>query len=220
MNLPALVVFDLDGTLVDTRADIVASANAALVAVGLPPREGDLIASYVGNGSRILVSRALGPEHQDKLDVAVEAFFAHYGEHLLVHSRLYPGIAELLEELERRDVAMVVCTNKPGKFARPLLAGLEVARRFRFIHGWGDTKAQKPDPGGVFELCRLTGVEVAKAVLVGDSRIDVETGRNANMPTFAVTWGFGSEQELRDANATRLIRTASELQAALLPTKE
>ena len=207
-----LWLFDLDGTLVDSRQDIATAANAALRAVGLAERPIEVLSTFVGRGARRLIEQACGPGNERHVEAALKAYMAFYGEHVCVHSRLYPGIRELLD---RAPVPMGVVTNKPSALARPLLAALGVGDRFFAIDGQGDTPAQKPDPEGVLVLCRKKGVHPRDVRFVGDTRIDAETARNAEIPFVGVTWGFGTEAQMREVGGERFATTADELWALL-----
>jgi phosphoglycolate phosphatase len=208
-----LVIFDLDGTLVDSRLDIAAAANAARARVGLASLPVEKVAGFVGDGARNLVARTLGPEHHALFDAALEAFFAFYAEHLVDQTRPYPGIPELLAELPG---PLAVLTNKPGALARTLCDRLGLTERFARIRGDGDVPARKPDPAGALELCAQLGFEPGLARLVGDSKADAGAARAAAIPFCGVTWGFGSEGELREHGAMNLFADVPALRRALL----
>jgi phosphoglycolate phosphatase len=189
-----LVVFDLDGTLVDSRADIGKGLNAALQRVhpGTPPLTAEQVRSMIGEGALLLVTKALratgcdGPP-QDVLPVFLEC----YREHLLDETRLYPGVRETLEALDGRPLA--VLTNKPGDLSRAIVDGLGIARFFARVVGGGDGPAKKPDPEGLRRLVEEAGGGASRATMVGDSAIDVATGRAAAVRTVGVTYGFDPE---------------------------
>lgn len=210
----ALVVFDLDGTLVDSRPDLAASANAALRGLGLPERSLAEISSFVGEGARRLVERAVTPR-LELTDRALEAFLEHYSQHLLDRTRPYDEVPEVLAKLRS---PLAVATNKPGKLARRILDSLGLAERFLAVLG-GDEGPRKPDPALVDRLRGLVLAPREKTVLVGDSRVDVETARRAGVELLAVTWGIGTREELDAAGARRdeLIATPRELLARLEP---
>src|SRR5579871_3593867 len=151
MSSYALIVFDLDGTLVDSRRDLATSANAALRELGLPERSLDEISSFVGEGARKLIEKAVAPR-LDLAPSALESFFGHYSRHLLDTTRPYDGIPELLQGLRERRLA--IATNKPGKYARRILAGLGLLEPFAAVLG-GDEGPRKPDPALVDRLRAL-----------------------------------------------------------------
>lgn len=194
-----LYLFDLDGTLVDSREDLTAAVNAARVALGLSPLPLATVSSYVGEGVGKLMERALGAQHADLLERATELFRAHYGEHLVDHTRAYAGAAELLRTLRERGARVAVVTNKPERFARLILQRLELWAFVEALVG-GDTLPQrKPDPGPLLHACEQLGVAPARALMVGDSPIDAAAARSANVAMCAVTYGIGSRAELEAA---------------------
>jgi len=207
-----LIVFDLDGTLVNSRADLAHAANAAVTSLGRPPLPVDEVQAHIGNGSRELMRRMLGPAHQDQLDLALAAYFACYEANLCVHTRVYPGVDALLRAL---DVPAVVLTNKPGRLARPLCDALGITARFEVVWGEGDAPARKPDPQGALSLCARFGVAPAEARFVGDSHVDAATARNAAIPFIGVTWGFGTPDEMRAEGATDFADSADDLRRML-----
>ncbi len=183
-----LVAFDLDGTLVDSRRDIAASANEALRVVGLPAYEPDVITGFVGGGARKLLARCCGPR-TELVEPALEAFFAHYQEHQLDTTRPYPGVPELLAELHGR-VALAVATNKPGLFARTICDRL-FGPRFAAVIG-GDEAARKPAPDMLVQLCAITGVTRDEALYVGDMAVDRDAAAAAGIAFAGVAWGYGA----------------------------
>jgi phosphoglycolate phosphatase len=183
------LVFDLDGTLIDSKADLVNSVNATLREMKREALPQDLVASYVGSGAPVLIRRALGgTPSEEELKRALAFFLVHYEEHKLDHTHLYPGVAETLAEL--KSLPMSVLTNKPAKVSVRILEGLGVAQYFRSIYGGNSFETKKPDPLGVETLLQETGTARENAMIVGDSSIDVLTGRNAGIATCGVTYGF------------------------------
>jgi phosphoglycolate phosphatase len=207
-----LVVFDLDGTLVDSVDDLHASVNHALAAVGLPPRSLDEVRGFVGEGARLLLARAVSPADQ-LLEPALAAWRPHYEAHCLDRTRPYPGVAALLASAGAGRT-LAVLTNKPGPMARKILAGLGLLPRFAAVVG-GDEAPRKPDPTGLRELMARAGATPAETILVGDSRVDVATGRAAGVPVVAVTWGLGRAEDLAAAGASTLVADAAALARAL-----
>jgi len=207
-----LLVFDLDGTLVDSSRDIAASLDATLrqLAPGSAAIPLERIREFVGEGARLLVERAL--EHAGlvlPVDEALRVYLDCYRERLLDTTRLYPGIAEALAALAGGPW-LAVLTNKPGAMSRAILEGLEVAARFERVLGAGDGPARKPDPGGLEKLLDELGVAAAQAWLVGDSATDVRTARAARVRIAGVSWGF-QPAALRAAGPDRLFDDPAEL---------
>ena len=189
-----LIVFDLDGTLIDSKLDLAHAVNATRVHLGLPPLENELIATYVGNGAPALLRRALGPEtSEEELESALRYFLDYYGEHMLDNTCAYPGIPEALAELDAAGVRMAVLTNKPVRVSGRILEGLGLARYFARVYGGNSFEQKKPHPVGVETLLRELGVPRERALLVGDSAIDVRTARNAQVKVCGVTYGFQPE---------------------------
>jgi phosphoglycolate phosphatase len=208
------VIYDLDGTLVDSRADLCDAVNATLLALGYEPLAGPVVLSFVGEGAELLVRRSLAAAGGDeaRLPEAMTAWSAAYGARLLAKTRAYPGVVDLLREPPN---LRAVLTNKPGGFARAICAGLGLTPFFRAVVG-GDDAPKKPDPKGLLSLCGTLGVLPSEALLVGDSLFDVRCARNAGVPMCAVTWGLGSARELRDAAPAYVCSSAGEVGALLL----
>jgi phosphoglycolate phosphatase len=186
-----LVVFDLDGTLIDSSRDLATAVNAALrhFAPALPPVPLETVRSFIGNGARVLVARSLAHAGLDVDPEAVRrAFMEAYGRCLLDTTRLYDGVLEAMAALDGH--ALAVLTNKPGDMSRAILDGLGVGPRFLRVYGGGDLPAHKPDPAGILRLLEEAGLKREDAVMVGDSAIDVRTGRAAGVRTVGVSYGF------------------------------
>jgi phosphoglycolate phosphatase len=205
------VVYDLDGTLVDSRGDLSDSVNAMLGALGLPPRADEEIWGFIGEGAERLVRRSLGPEHEQRTPEALQVWRREYARRLLVRTRPYRGIAELLQA---PPDARAVLTNKPGAFAREILRGLGMLDRFRAVVG-GDEGERKPDPGALLRVCDLLGASAAETLLVGDSLVDVLTGKAAGVPVCAVAWGLTARPALQAAGPGWVVDTPEELRHLL-----
>lgn len=203
-------IFDLDGTLVDTKDDLAAATNFVLRRFGLPAVLPQMVYGYVGHGARVLVERALGGDNAHLVAEGLTLFLDYYREHLLDHTQPYPGIVQLLGKIKDGGGVLSVLTNKPEELSRRIIAGLGLDSYFIEVVG-GDTLAtRKPDPQGVYHLQHLSGVPLQKTLLIGDSAVDVETGRAAGVSVCGVTWGFGAEG-LRESSPEFLVRTPGEL---------
>ncbi len=191
-----LVIFDLDGTLIDSRLDLVHSVNAALRHIGRPELPEDVIASYVGDGAPILIQRALGGETVDESVVrkGLEFFLSYYREHKLDHTTVYPGVSEALAAIQNSQNGvprkMAVLSNKPVIPSRAIVEALGLGPFFSQIYGGNSFPTKKPDPEGVRMLLEEHGARPEQAVIVGDSHLDIRTGRNAGLHTIGVTYGF------------------------------
>ncbi len=211
----ALVIFDLDGTLVDSVDDLCNAVNAARGYMGLPPLPHDLVASYVGNGAPVLIRRAMGPEaSEQQVEEALSFFLSYYREHMLDHTRPYPGVVETLEALHQLGVKMAVLTNKPQRFSRDMCAGLGLAQYFFQIYGGNSFEQKKPDPVGIRTLIAEAGARPRDTWMVGDSATDVLTARNAGVRSVGVTYGI-SPHTLKETPPDHLIHSLTELPALL-----
>jgi len=189
-----LVIFDLDGTLIDSRRDLAESVNAMLRHLQRPDLPMDVIASYVGDGAPMLVRRALGdPDDEHIVAEALQFFLAYYREHKLDHTVVYAGVLESLREIAAANGAtrkLAVLTNKPVVPSRQIVQALGLADFFAHIYGGNSFHTKKPDPFGVATLLRETGTAAQEAVLIGDSDIDVITARNGGIFSIGVSYGF------------------------------
>lgn len=194
-----LVIFDLDGTLIDSKLDLAHAVNATRTHMGLGPLSHELIYSYVGNGAPVLIRRALGNEApQSQVDAALDYFLRYYRDHKLDYTVLYPGVREALDHLRDAGVQMAVLTNKPFRISREILDGLGVAAHFFQVYGGNSFEQKKPDPVGVQALLRECGVDAPHAMMVGDSSVDIQTARNAGIAAVGCTWGFQPESLVTD----------------------
>lgn len=194
-----LVIFDLDGTLIDSRLDLVHSVNAALRHIQRPELPEDVIASYVGDGAPILIQRALGGEAVDEALVrkGLEFFLSYYREHKLDHTTVYPGVQEVLASIQNSGNGMprklAVLTNKPVNPSRAIVEALGMGPYFSQVYGGNSFATKKPEPEGALKLLSEAGVQPEQAAIVGDSHVDIRTGRNAGLWTVAVTYGFAPQ---------------------------
>ena len=197
---PSVIVFDLDGTLIDSRRDLADSANALIEERGGTPLAVGTITNMVGEGAAVLVRRALTAAGLDADDPsAVPRFLELYDERLLVHTRPYDGIVPALETLGRR-ATLAILTNKPQHHSDAVLRGLGLTDRFAWVIGGDTPLGRKPAPAGLLELARRARVDVRDLLLVGDSAIDLRTARAAGSRVCIVRYGFGfrfAQPELR-----------------------
>ena len=185
------LVFDLDGTLIDSKMDLVNSVNATLREMKHRALPMDLVTSYVGSGAPVLIRRALGGNpSEEELKRALTFFLMHYEEHKLDQTRLDPGVAATLAEL--KSLPMSVLTNKPEKISVRILERLGVAQYFRSIYGGNSFETKKPDPLGAQQILTEFNAAPREAAMVGDSEVDVQTARNAGMRSVIVNFGFGT----------------------------
>jgi len=186
------LIFDLDGTLIDSKVDLSQSVNATRKHMGLEEITSERIYGFVGNGAQALIRRALGyAAPEEEVNAALAYFLEYYSEHMLDHTVPYPGVEEGLAQLAGRPMA--VLTNKPVRFSQLILEGLGMARYFEFVYGGNSFERKKPDPMGVQVLLRDWGLTPRAVMLVGDSEVDVQTARNAGIWACGVTYGLGSK---------------------------
>jgi len=187
-----LLVFDLDGTLVDSKVDLAYSVNYALGAFGFSPLPDETVYSYVGNGASMLIQRSLGAGGRDLLPRVLETFLAHYREHLLDTTVPYPGVRESLSA-QSGNFDMAVLTNKPIDMTKTILDGLSLSRHFVDVRGGDSFGSKKPDPEGLLRIMTKRGTTPAETLMVGDSVTDVLAGLGAGVATCGVTYGLGAD---------------------------
>jgi len=190
-----LLIFDLDGTLIDSKLDLAHSVNATRAYMGMSPLPHEVVASFVGNGAPVLIRRVLGPEASvDQVAQALDYFIRYYAEHCMDNTALYPGVKEALDELHgQSDVSMAVLTNKPVRISGHIIRGLGCADHFFRVYGGNSFDRKKPDPVGVEKLLEESGAAREMAMMVGDSAVDIRTARNANIRACGVTYGLQPE---------------------------
>jgi phosphoglycolate phosphatase len=212
---PSALVFDLDGTLIDSRRDITTAINRMRDELGLPPLELERVVTMVGEGARLLVERALGPEcPPDRVDYALARYLDHYWDVCLDTTCPYPGIEEMLGALAER-YPLALLSNKGEALSRRILDGLDLSHCFREILGGDSLPTRKPDPAGLHLLAERLGVSIEKLLLVGDTWVDAETARAAGCRFALVEWGFPRPPKLEDVQAELRVEKAEELTTAL-----
>ena len=215
---PPIVVFDLDGTLVDTAPDLVTTLNAVFAREGLPPVDYDSARNMVGGGARMMIERALKAAGRmlpvDETDRLVRAFIEHYADHIAEGSRPFPGIEVALDELARAGYCFAVCTNKLEWLSLRLLAVLGLSDRFSAICGADTFGAPKPNPTILRGTIERAGGDQGHAVMVGDSVIDIATARAAVVPVIAVDFVY-TEMPVSRLKPDRVVSAFAELPAAV-----
>jgi phosphoglycolate phosphatase len=189
-----LLIFDLDGTLIDSAKDLAISMNATRAHFGMPPLDPKLIHSYVGNGAAVLVRKALGPEASEEFaENALRFFLKYYRAHALEHTQPYPGVREMIEQLSGDGHRLAVLTNKPVHISRDIIAALALDSHFGWVYGGDSFQKKKPDPIGIVTLMADANMQASETWMIGDSAVDIQTARNAGVRGCGVTWGFQPE---------------------------
>ena len=189
-----LLIFDLDGTLVDTRRDLANSVNFALNALKLPALQIEEVMSYVGDGLKKLLDRSLPKDGLENIGEVIDIFSEHYREHCLDFSGFYPDVVNILNYFQ--DKKMTVVSNKPEEFTRLILEGLRIADFFEIILGGDSLPLMKPDPGPILHILDKLNASNEKTAIVGDGTTDIEAGKAANILTCAVTYGLKEKEVL------------------------
>ena len=188
------IVFDLDGTLVDTAPDLTAALNHVLVGEGRAPLPQAEVRNLVGHGARALIERGMRAEgatpNEPELQRMLQNFLLFYGENIATHSTLFPGVTETLAHFRGQQALLGVCTNKPAALSEALFSALDMRGQFEAVLGSDSLPVRKPDPLHLIETVRQAGGDPARAVMVGDSATDVDTARAANIPVVLVSFGY------------------------------
>lgn len=209
------VMFDLDGTLADTLRDLTEAGNHAMTAVNRPSYSLDEYRTLVGQGLDRLIHDALGAEHKSLFDDAIAAFHGYYAEHRYDHCAPYPGIAELLDELTVKGVKLAVMSNKPDEATVDMVRRVFGRWDFAAVRGHRDGYPVKPDPKAAVEISHELGIPPERWLYVGDTDVDMHTGKRAGFFTVGVAWGFRSVKEMRAAGADAIIDQPADLLARL-----
>lgn len=212
------IVFDLDGTIVDTAPDLLSATNHALGLVGLEPVTIEELHPFIGRGSKAMIEAGLGfrgaSVSTDESRRLHDAFLAYYADHVAVGSRPFEGVPEMLDQLRAASARLAVCTNKYEALSRLLLVELRLADRFEAIAGRDTFAVYKPDPGHLTGTIAMVGGRVDRAVMVGDSEVDIATAAAASIPSIAVTFGY-TLRPVRELGAGAVIDHYREFPAAL-----
>ncbi|GLS33245.1 phosphoglycolate phosphatase [Mesorhizobium albiziae] len=213
MNKP-IVVFDLDGTLIDTAPDLIDSLNHSLGSGGVALADPAGFRTYAGQGGRVMIERAFAAQKKalfsDEHDRLYTLFLDHYNDNMPGKSRPYPGVMDAIARFEAADYLMAICTNKPERFSKKLIAGLGMSRHFAANCGQDTFAFRKPDPRHLTETIRMAGGDPARALMIGDSRNDIDTAKAAGIPVVAVDFGY-TDRHVREFEPSRIISHFDEL---------
>ncbi|BBT14570.1 phosphoglycolate phosphatase, bacterial [Pseudomonas sp. 1D4] len=215
-RLPRLVMFDLDGTLIDSVPDLAAAVDRMLVSLGRPPAGVERVRDWVGNGARVLVRRALAggidhsAVHDEDAEKALEIFLEAYADsHAL--TEVYPGVAETLKWLRKRKIELALITNKPERFVAPLLDQMKLGRYFPLIIAGDTLPQQKPDPAALLHVMHMTGVSRNEALFIGDSRNDVLAAKAAGVKCVALSYGYNHGRPIDEEEPALVVDDLREL---------
>ena len=208
-------IFDLDGTLADTLADLADATNHGLKEMGLPVHPYDSYRYFVGNGVQKLCYRALPEDRKQDTDRLLELFTEYYNEHFLDKTKLYPGISDMLRQLSDNGVTLAIATNKPQDIARKIASGIMSEFNFVKVLGGCAERPKKPDTAIIREI--LSDLpEQEEVYMIGDSSVDVQTGINSGLHTIGCVWGFRGRQELEEAGAEYIAEKAGDIAEHIL----
>ena len=207
------IVFDLDGTLLDTLGDIATSANFALVTLGFQAQEREKYRYFVGEGVFKLFENIFASNPQDKetIQKAVSLFESHYAKQVNQNTKLYEGISKMLTFLQKRGFKMAILSNKPDSFTKMCVMKYLREWKFEIVFGAREGIPRKPHPTGALEICELLHVMPNECYYLGDTMIDMQTANSAGMIALGALWGFREESELREHGAQYLLKTPSEV---------
>jgi len=215
-RLPKLIMFDLDGTLIDSVPDLAAAVDKTLVQLGRAPAGIESVRDWIGNGVRVLVRRALANniDHsavdEESTEAALAIFMEAYSDS---HSQtvVYPGVRETLKWLQKQGVEMALVTNKPERFIAPLLDDMKLGRFFRWIVGGDTLPQQKPDPAALFFVMKMAGVPGSQSLFVGDSRNDVQAAKAAGVACVALSYGYNHGRPIAEESPALVINDLRQL---------
>lgn len=212
-----LIIFDFDGTLINSIPDLTIAINKMLAHYDLSPLNIDVVTPFVGNGAKPLVRRALEEAMQEKvtedfLNEAFDIYFSAYREVTCDKTFMYPGVEETLKYLQEKDYKMVICTNKPFDFIEPILDDLKIKSYFKLWIGEDSLAEKKPNAAPLLHLAKKMNTEVVKCVMVGDSKNDILAAQNAEMHSVGVSYGYNYNENIADYHPSVVVDNFAELQ--------
>ncbi len=216
------IIFDLDGTLIDSAPDLCKSVNLMLTHLGKKRFGLKVVRKWIGNGARVLVHRALSGSKEvdlnidDKIiDDGLEIFFGYYEKNLCVETKLYDGVKETLEYLYDKHYALSIATNKPHRFVAPILQGLQIENLFSATLGGDSLDVKKPDPKPLIHICSQTNFTIDESVMIGDSKNDILAAKNCNMDVIALTYGYNQGDDVTIFEPTFIVKKFAKIQQLL-----
>ncbi|MCF6441880.1 phosphoglycolate phosphatase [Pseudoalteromonas luteoviolacea] len=222
-----VLLFDLDGTLIDSVPDLALSINQMLHELDMKPYPTDTIRSWVGNGAAVLTKRALSghidinpdldPAYVEK---ALSIFLAYYEQNVCVDTTLYPNVKSTLENLHRDGYRLVIVTNKPEQFVRPILKHLGLDNLFEMVVGGDSLPKRKPDPMQLTYVCETLGVKASSCLMIGDSKNDIFAATAAKMQSIGLTYGYNHGEDINSHGASLVLDNFADIIEALVPVEE
>lgn len=211
------VIFDLDGTLINSIGDLAAACNYGLEKCGFPTHEVEEYKMFVGDGRLKLIERILAPEirNEENINKLLKLFDDYYSDHMFDNTKTYDGVIELIDYLHKKDIKCAVVSNKPHEFATQIVSDF-LGKRFEVVFGHRKDTKTKPDPYSVNEVIKKLDISKDECLYVGDSNVDIITARNAGVKSVGVLWGFRSEEELRGEGADFIANDMEELKNIIL----
>ncbi len=211
MHMIKAIIFDLDGTLLDTLADIVISANTVLVEHGFEPHDYDNYKNFIGNGAHVLIQKATGSEDPDIVDEVLADYLTYYNEHSTDKTTPYEGVMEVLKACQEKSIPISIVSNKPHASTVKAVKHYFSDVEFFAIEGQSEGVPTKPDPTKVLRILNDLKVLPEEALFIGDSNVDMMTGQNAKVPTIGCCYGFRGRRELEEAKADMLVESPIEI---------
>lgn len=213
-----LIIFDFDGTLINSIPDLTLAINKMLAHYSLSPVSINDVSPFIGNGAKLLVQRALEHAMQDQqvsdelLNEAFDIYFSAYEADTCKETFMYPGVYETLNYLNDKGYKMAICTNKPFKFIEPILDKLSIKQFFKSWLGEDSLPTKKPDGAPLLHLAHLVNADVAKCIMIGDSRNDILAAENSGMESIGVSYGYNYNESIADYNPTKVVDNFADLQ--------
>jgi phosphoglycolate phosphatase len=218
-----VLIFDLDGTLVDSVPDLATAVNLALQDLGRATFDEDTIRHWVGNGAKMLMERALSGDTQIDPNLsptlnaqALDTFFTHYREHVCEQTKAYPDVSDGLAQLKQAGYTLAIVTNKPYEFVPKIIEVMGWQGLFEMVLGGDSLPVKKPDPSPLLMVCQTLNVSPSQSYMIGDSKNDILAGQNAGMDTLGLSYGYNYGQDIRDCHPTHAFDTFGELVQFLL----
>jgi len=209
------IIFDLDGTLLDTLGDLTTAVNLTCVEYGQPTLTRQQVSDNIGNGFKVTMTKSLPGVGASEIPAAVEKFKAHYAKVYMQDSPAYEGIQELLDELKNKQIRLSVVSNKVHSYVVELIATRFPNHHFDVVYGEGDGQKRKPDPQGLLEACQAMELRPDEVLMIGDSEADLLSAQAIDMKMLAVSWGFNSVEKLKSVGCTHFVYHPKEVLEAL-----